>query len=72
VNEVNEQLLRKHLYTQTKLRGVGIDIRSDGGYIVCSLKSDFSCIKIPQRNTVIHHNLRDPGTIELKNSVTEG
>jgi hypothetical protein len=33
-NESNEQLLREHLYTQTKLRGVGIDIRSDGGYIV--------------------------------------
>jgi hypothetical protein len=33
-NESNEQLLREHCYTQTKLRGVGIDIRSDGGYIV--------------------------------------
>lgn len=33
-NETNEQLLREHLYTQTKLRGVGLDIRSDGGYVV--------------------------------------
>jgi hypothetical protein len=33
-NEANEQLLREHLYTQTKLRGVGLDIRSDGGYVV--------------------------------------
>jgi hypothetical protein len=33
-NEANEQLLRDYLYTQTKLRNVGIDIRSDGGYVV--------------------------------------
>lgn len=33
-NEANEQLLREHLYTQTKLRNVGLDIRSDGGYVV--------------------------------------
>jgi hypothetical protein len=33
-NEANEQLLREHLYTQTKLRGAGLDIRSDGGYVV--------------------------------------
>jgi hypothetical protein len=33
-NETSEQLLRDHLYTQTKLRNAGLDIRSDGGYVV--------------------------------------
>lgn len=33
-NKANEQLLRDCLHTQTKLRNVVIDIRSDGGYVV--------------------------------------
>jgi hypothetical protein len=33
-NEANEQLQLEHLYTQTKLRNIGIDTRSDGGYVV--------------------------------------
>jgi hypothetical protein len=33
-NHADEQLLRNYLHTQTKLRNAGLDIRSDGGYVV--------------------------------------